>query len=55
MSEKEKQQLEFTTDLLSKVESYVQAAIKKEYIPSYEERLQFERMRNIFNDMAKWF
>ena len=52
---KQNMQLKFTTDLLDRIEHYSEKAIKKDYVPSTEERLQFEKMLNVLNGMDKWF
>lgn len=52
---KQKMQLDFTTDLLDRIEHYNNKALKKDYEPSNEERIQFNIMVNIFNNMKEWF
>ena len=52
---KQNMQLKFTTDLLDRIEHYSEKAIKKDYMLSTEERLQFEKMLRVLNGMAKWF
>lgn len=52
---KQNMQIKFTTDLLDRIEHYSEKAIKKDYVPSTEERLQFEKMLRVLNGMDKWF
>lgn len=55
LENRQKMQLDFTTELLEKIEWYKEKAEKTTYIPSFEEALQFEKMLNILDDMGNWF